>query len=199
MHHYYNVSQKHVCFLIGTTYFQQDQPLLIMAGFCVYSVASALFMFPVMQNYFIKALEVYNAYMYMYACCTCYYCSSLLVIKVYRFENADGAGRAGDIVIQAVARFSTMAVVPVVLCSSVLYLLVNAYMWSGIIPAKLYSYFAVYKYDTCTCRYLLHYTCTMYIYMYVLASVAAITIEKIYIYNVCATISLHKVTNSMLP
>lgn len=46
-------------FVLGTTYFQQDQPLLIMAGFCVYSVASALFMFPVMQNYFIKALEVY--------------------------------------------------------------------------------------------------------------------------------------------
>ncbi len=45
-------------FFIGTVYYQQDKPLLIMAGFCVYSVASALFMFPVMQNYFIKALDV---------------------------------------------------------------------------------------------------------------------------------------------
>ena len=46
-------------------------------------------------------------------------------MKVYRFESADGAGRASDIIIQAVARFSTMAIIPVVLCSAVLYFLVR--------------------------------------------------------------------------
>ena len=45
-------------FSTGTVYYQQDKPFLIMSGFCVYSVASALFMFPVMQHYFGKALEV---------------------------------------------------------------------------------------------------------------------------------------------
>ena len=46
-------------------------------------------------------------------------------VQVYSFENADGAGRASDIVIQSVARFSTLAIIPVVLCSCVLYFLVS--------------------------------------------------------------------------
>ena len=62
------INAVHLCFplivntvyhtFLGTVYFQQDDPLLIITGFCVYSVASALFMFPLMQTYFIKALEV---------------------------------------------------------------------------------------------------------------------------------------------
>ena len=47
-----------VC-ILGTVYFQQDQGFLIISGYCVYSVASALFMFPALQNYYLKALEVF--------------------------------------------------------------------------------------------------------------------------------------------
>ena len=48
--------------VLGTVYFQQDTPILIMSGFCVYSVASALFMFPVLQNYYLKALQVMTGF-----------------------------------------------------------------------------------------------------------------------------------------
>ena len=44
--------------LLGTVYFQQTVPLLVMSGFCVYSVASALFMFPILYNNLFTALEV---------------------------------------------------------------------------------------------------------------------------------------------
>jgi hypothetical protein len=93
--------------LLGTVYFQQSNALLVMSGFCVYSVASALFMFPVLQNYYLKTLEVYG------------------------FEKADGAGRACDIVLQGFTRFVTMAIIPVIACALVLYLLlVNMQFWS---------------------------------------------------------------------
>ena len=46
-------------FLLGTAYFQKQAPALVMSGFCVYSVASALFMFPILFNYYNRALEVY--------------------------------------------------------------------------------------------------------------------------------------------
>ena len=49
----------------------------------------------------------------------------LFNFQVYKFEHADGAGRASDIVFQGVSRFMTMAIIPVVLCSLVLYLLVS--------------------------------------------------------------------------
>ena len=85
----------------GTVYLQQDQPFLIVSGFCVYSVASALFMFPALFSYYQKALEIYS------------------------FEHADGAGRAYDLVIQPFVRFITMATVPVIACALVLYMLVS--------------------------------------------------------------------------
>ena len=44
--------------LLGTVYFQQTVPHLVMSGFCVYSVASALFMFPILYNNLFTALEV---------------------------------------------------------------------------------------------------------------------------------------------
>lgn len=59
---------------------------------------------------------------------------------MYKFESADGAGRASDIVIQAVARFSTMAIVPVVLCSAVLYLLVNVDIDLTLLLFNVYKY-----------------------------------------------------------
>ena len=47
-----------ICILLGTVYLQTKEPLLVVSGFCVYSVASAIFMFPALHNYYIKALEV---------------------------------------------------------------------------------------------------------------------------------------------
>ena len=88
-------------FLTGTVYLQQDQPFLIMSGFCVYSVASALFMFPALFSYYQQALEIYS------------------------FEHVDGAGRVYDLVIQPFVRFITMAIIPVISCALVLYVLVS--------------------------------------------------------------------------
>ena len=39
-------------------YIQTTSALLIVSGFCVYSVASALFMFPIMHTYYSQALTV---------------------------------------------------------------------------------------------------------------------------------------------
>ena len=74
-----------------------------MSGFCVYSVASALFMFPAMYTFFTQAMEL------------------------YRFEHADGAGRATDLVIQPFVRFISMAFFPVIISAGVLYFLVSDY------------------------------------------------------------------------
>ena len=85
----------------GTVYFQQTEPFLILSGFCVYSVASALFMFPALWGYYLRTLQIYT------------------------FEHADGAGRASDLVIQPFVRFISMAIFPVVICAGVLYVLVS--------------------------------------------------------------------------
>ena len=87
--------------LTGTVYFQAAAPFLIMSGFCVYSVASALFMFPALYTFYTRALEIYV------------------------FEHADGSGRATDLVIQPFVRFISMAFFPVIICAAVLYLLVR--------------------------------------------------------------------------
>ena len=47
-----------VCVCPGTVYLQVTEPLLIVSGFCVYSVASALFMFPALYLYYEPALRV---------------------------------------------------------------------------------------------------------------------------------------------
>ena len=86
----------------GTVYFQTTEPFLVMSGFCVYSVASALFMFPALYAFHTQALSLYT------------------------FEHADGAGRATDLVIQPFVRFSSMAFLPVIVCAGVLYLLVSS-------------------------------------------------------------------------
>ena len=104
-----------VC-LPGTVYFQQSQPFLIMSGFCVYSVASALFMFPALYGYLSQALDMYT------------------------FERADGAGRASDLVIQPFVRFISMAFFPVVICAGVLYLLVSCLQVPPSIPPILHKY-----------------------------------------------------------
>lgn len=76
-------------------------PFLVMSGFCVYSVASALFMFPAMHLYYDKALQL------------------------YKIEHLDGVGRSFDLVIQGFIRFVTLACLPVVLCAAILYFLVS--------------------------------------------------------------------------
>ena len=45
--------------------------------------------------------------------------------QVYGYEQADGAGKASDIVIQGFIRAIAMAAIPVVLCGGVLYILVG--------------------------------------------------------------------------
>ena len=85
----------------GTTYFQIDQAFLVVSGMCVFSTASALFMFPAMYLYYKPALEVYS------------------------FEKADGIGRSHDIVLQGFVRFMFIAFFPVILSVTVIYLLVR--------------------------------------------------------------------------
>lgn len=87
----------------GTVYFQQTEPLLIMSGFCVYSVASALFMFPALQFYYERTLDI------------------------YKFEHADGIGSPADLVVQPFIRYISMAFFPVLICAAVLYLLVRSW------------------------------------------------------------------------
>ena len=89
------------CHFSGTVYFQQTSPFLIVSGFCVYSVASALFMFPALYGSLYQALIIYT------------------------FERADSAGRSADVVIQSFVRFSSMALLPVIACAGLLYLLVR--------------------------------------------------------------------------
>lgn len=44
---------------------------------------------------------------------------------MYRYEKADGAGRAQDLIVQGFIRFATMGILPVVFSAGVLYLLVR--------------------------------------------------------------------------
>ena len=84
--------------LLGSAYKQATEALLIISGFCVYSVASALFMFPIMFTYFQPTLKIYGQ------------------------ERADGAGYAIDLVFQGFVRFVSMAFIPVIICCAVLYI-----------------------------------------------------------------------------
>lgn len=92
----------------GTVYYQSYSPLLVMSGFCVYSVASALFMFPALYLYYQRALEV------------------------YAYEHADGVGSPWDIVIQGFIRGITLGFFPVILCAAILYLLVGVVSVKGL-------------------------------------------------------------------
>ena len=86
--------------LLGSAYKQASEALLIISGFCVYSVASAIFMFPIMFTYFQP------------------------VLNIYAQERADGVGYAIDLVFQGFVRFVNMAFIPVILCCAILYLFV---------------------------------------------------------------------------
>ena len=45
--------------------------------------------------------------------------------QVRWYEHADGAGKAFDIVIQGFGRYATIALIPVVICATVVYVLVR--------------------------------------------------------------------------
>ena len=85
----------------GTVYIQQQQAFLIVAGMCVFSVASALYVFPTLELYYTPALRVYG------------------------YERADGVGRSQDLVFQGFIRYIAVAFIPVILSTGCLYLLVS--------------------------------------------------------------------------
>ena len=87
--------------VLGTTYLQVNQAFLVVSGMCVFSTASALFMFPAMYLYYEPALAM------------------------YKFEKADGVGCAYEIVVQGFIRFASIAVFPVIVAVAVIYLLVS--------------------------------------------------------------------------
>ena len=62
-----------------------NKAVVVVSGMCVFSTASALFMFPAMYIYYKPALELYS------------------------FEKQDGVGRAYDIVLQGFIRFVSIA------------------------------------------------------------------------------------------
>lgn len=67
----------------------------------MFSTTSALFMFPAMYPYYLKALEVYH------------------------FERTDGIGKSFDIVIQGFVRFAFLALFPMIVAVAAIYLLVG--------------------------------------------------------------------------
>lgn len=85
----------------GTAYMQESTPYYVMLCFNVYSFASGLFMFPSLYAYFLRAVDI------------------------YKFEHADGAGQAGDLVIQPFVRFTSMVFFPLFICGGILYAMVT--------------------------------------------------------------------------
>ena len=80
-----------------------SKAVLVVSGMCVFSTASALFMFPALYIYYKPALDMYT------------------------FEKADGVGFAHDIVVQGFIRFASIALIPVFVAVSVIYLLVSCF------------------------------------------------------------------------
>ena len=72
---------------------------------CVFSTTSALLMFPAMYPYYTRALEV------------------------YKFERADGVGKAYDLVIQGFVRFAFLALFPMIFAVTAIYLLVSFFFF----------------------------------------------------------------------
>ena len=99
-HDLYPFSCTHAMYT-GTFYVQIEQALVVISAMCVFSTASALFMFPTMHHYYHQTL------------------------KVYGFERADGTGQAYDIVIQGFIRFLSIGFFPVIIGVTVLYFMVS--------------------------------------------------------------------------
>ena len=86
---------------LGTVYFQNTRPFLVVSGMCVFSVASGLFVFPAIELYYTPA------------------------IRVYAYERADGVGRSQDLVLQGFIRYISIAFVPVIVSTGIIYVLVS--------------------------------------------------------------------------
>lgn len=85
----------------GTVYIQRSDPYLIVPAMGVFSCASGMFVFPAIELYFSPA------------------------IKLYRYEKANGVGQAQDLVLQGFSKYVTIAFFPVLLSTSMMYLLVR--------------------------------------------------------------------------
>ena len=84
-------------------YFQTREPFLVISAFGLFSFANSLFLYPTLYNLYYKGQVI------------------------YKFEHADGAGRATDLVIQPAVRLFFLGFITIVSSSAVLYLLVNIY------------------------------------------------------------------------
>ena len=95
---------KEVIFsLSGTVYYQTKHPILVISAFGLFSFANSLFLYPVLFNLYYKAGQI------------------------YKFEHADGAGRASDLVIQPAVRFLFLGFITILPSAGVLYLLVRTH------------------------------------------------------------------------
>lgn len=84
----------------GTTYIQQTDPALIVPAMAVFSCASGLYVFPAIEPYYSPA------------------------IRLYGYEKANGVGKAQDLILQGFARYVTIAFLPVLVSTSLIYILV---------------------------------------------------------------------------
>ena len=85
----------------GTIYIQQSDPSVILTAFCEFSAASALFMYPALELYYSRALQIYT------------------------YEKADGFGKPYDLILQGFMRHMFLAIIPVILSTGFLYFLVR--------------------------------------------------------------------------
>ena len=76
-------------------------PSVILTAFCEFSAASALFMYPALELYYSRALQIYT------------------------YEKADGFGKPYDLVLQEFMRHMFLATIPVILSTVFLYFLVR--------------------------------------------------------------------------
>ena len=81
-----------------------NQALLVVPGMYVFSAVSTIFMYSAVHRHYKKALEVYN------------------------FEKAGGVHRTRDIVIESFVRFVSIAFLPVIIGTSIVYFLVSKHL-----------------------------------------------------------------------
>jgi hypothetical protein len=94
---------------IGTLYFQRSNPYLIVPAIGAFSGASGLYVFPAIEIYFTPAL------------------------KLFSYEKANGVGSARDLVLQGFIRYATIGFLPVMMSTSLIYILVWSLTHNGII------------------------------------------------------------------
>lgn len=87
-------------YFLGTLYFQRTNPYLIVPAIATFSCASGLYVFPAIELYFTPAMRLFS------------------------YEKANGVGSVTDLIFQGFIRFSTIAFIPVLMSTSVIYLLV---------------------------------------------------------------------------